>query len=186
MSFRQWSPPLLLVALVALVVLGGVRTVRAGDCPYLIRPSEVTMEIAEVKFVEAIQGQNGVVARVPQEKLDNFRIAVATIRVRKPAGKRLTLAAADLTLHYNHGNSHEVAPCEGISSFSRNADDERDIRINSPAGPGWIKQTTGVRATEATEVYFDAVFHLIERTICEMWLCVGQPTTERARITSGW
>lgn len=144
------------------------------------------MEIAEIKYVDRVEGQGGVTLKVPPDRLNQFRIAFVTIRVKKPAGKAITVAAADLTLHYNHGGSQEVAPCEGISTFSKNLDDERPLTIYRQSGPGWVKQTTSLRSTEATEVYFDALFHLIEPEIREVWLCVAQPTTERGFLTSGW
>jgi len=155
------------------------------ECPYQGLPEGVSMEIAEIRYVEEVRGVDGNVLRIAPEQRDRFRIALVTIRVTKPAGRRLTVAAADFTLHYNHGSAQEVAPCEGISSFSRELEGERNMKMPRMMGPGWIKQTTGLRATEATEVYFDAVFHLVEPEIREVWLCVAQPTRPQAFLTRG-
>jgi len=175
------------VMIAAAYVLGMASNAAAQtECPYLILSRDVTLEIAEIKFIDQVQGVDGNSLRVPTEQQDKFRLALVTIRIKKPAGKRLTVAAADFTLHYNHGSSQEVAPCEGISTFTRNLDDERGMKLFRGAGPGWVKQTTGLKATEASEIYMDAVFHLIEPEIREVWLCVAQPVTEKCFLTNGW
>jgi hypothetical protein len=157
-----------------------------NECPYVLLSRGVTMEIAEIKYVESVQGVDGNTLKMPAEQIDKFRLGVVTVRVEKPTGKRLAIAAADLTLHYNHGQSQEVSPCEGLSTFTRQPDEERPVKLFKGAGPGWIKQTTGLRATEASEIYFDAIFHLVEPDIREVWLCVGQPSTPKAFPTAGW
>ncbi len=160
--------------------------VSAGGCPYVSSPRDVTMEIVEIRYVDSVPGVDGNSMRIPSEHSAKFRVAVVTVKVRKPIGKRLTLAAADLTLHYNHGASQEVAPCEGMSGFSRKIDDERGIKLFRGQGPGWIKQSTGIRLTDLSEVYFDAVFSLIEPQIREVWLYVAQPAMSKPFTTNGW
>jgi len=155
-------------------------------CPYLVRFDQVKMSIAEIRYTTEIQGMDGNRMKMPQDKQDKFRYAVVAIRVRKPAGMRLSLAAADLTIHYYHGTAIEAAPCEGISTFSTTLDVDRPMKLPRMQGPGWTKMTTGARATQASEVYFDAVFAMVEPDTREVWLCVGQPTTTQPYISKGW
>ena len=35
--------------------------------------------------------------------MSKFRVALVTIKITKPSGRRISIAAADLTLHYYHG-----------------------------------------------------------------------------------
>jgi len=160
--------------------------VPLGPFPYPIVSPDVSLEIAEIKFVEFVSGEEGVSLRVSPEDRQKYRIGLVTIRVRKAPGKALTVAAADLTLHYRFGALDEVAPCEGISNFTRTIGEPREMRFFRGAGPGWVKQRTGSDVTAAREGYFDAVFHLIEPDIREVWLCVAQPTTASFYRTAGW
>jgi hypothetical protein len=144
------------------------------------------MEIVDERFAAEVQGSNGVRLRVSPKHKDKFRTAIVTIKVTKPRGRRFRLAAADLTLHYHHGQNREVAPCEGISTFNRTRDEDRPIELSRTMGPGWVKKCTGPRSTQASVVYFDAVFHNVEHNIREAWLCVGQPTTRAAFRSGGW
>jgi hypothetical protein len=60
------------------------------------------------------------------------------------------------------------------------------MKMFNTSGPGWVKQKTGVRSSQASVVYLDAVFHLIEPTISEVWLCVAQPSKPLPFKTKGW
>ena len=156
-------------------VLAGGSTTRG--CPHLVDLQQVKMEVAQIIFVDLVDGAGGTRLRVPDDQRDKFRIAVVTVRVKKPAGMRIEMAAADLTLHYYHGTEVEVAPCEGISAFATVLDIDRQVNLARMPGPGWVKMTTMPRSTQATEVYFDAVFDKVEPDTREVWLCVAQPTT---------
>lgn len=170
-----------------LVLSGSYMSEAAGqDCPYNLGTEDVEMEIVNIIFTDHVPGVTGNRMTVEGERLEKFRIAIVTVKVKKPAGKRLSVAAADLTLHYEAGSTLDVAPCEGLSTFSQVMDMDRPINLPSVAGPGWVKQTTGARCTQADEVYFDATFRGIEPEIGKVWLCVGQPTTTTPFISRGW
>lgn len=154
--------------------------------PFFVPMDQAEVTIAGVLFVDEVQGVDGNRMKVPAKSADKFRYALVTIRIKKPAGAKLTIASADLTLHYYHGNEPEVAPCEGISTFSTSADSERPMKLPQMQGPGWLKQTTGARAAEATEVFVDAVFAMIEPEIKEVWVGISQPSTRAAFISKGW
>ena len=133
-----------------------------------------------------MEGVDGNRMAVPQDRRDKYRYALVTLRIRKPAKLKLTIAAADLALHYFHGNEAEVAPAEGLSTFSTTLDGERPLRIPQMQGPGWVKQTTGTRATEAAEIFCDAAFALVEPDVRECWIAVGQPSTQAPFVSKGW
>jgi hypothetical protein len=174
------------VAALAATADRGLVSLAGGRCPYVTLQGQATAEIAAITFTDVVHGINGVRMKIPDAMKKKFRIALVTIRVRKPAGMRLTIPAAALTLHYYHGSDTECAPCEGISSFSRTLDMDRPVRMSKNPGPGFVKQTTGARSTQSTEVYFEAVFNFIERDIKRCWLCVGQPSASQAYVTQGW
>jgi hypothetical protein len=155
-------------------------------CPYALPLDKVQLEIAEIMFTDLVPGIGGRRMRLGDKGKDKFRFAVATIRVKKPAGMRLTIAAADLTIHYYHGTETEATCCEGISTFSRTLDVDRPMQLASKDGPGFVKQTTGARATQATEVFIDAAFGLFEPDTRECWLCLGQPRTTAPYLSKGW
>jgi hypothetical protein len=152
-----------------------------SDVPLVVPLNEVKMEIKEINYLEQVEG-----LKVQADKRDKYRIALVTIQFTKPAGRAIEVAAADLTLHYTHGGEAEVAPCEGISSFNQTLSEDRAMKMFNQSGPGWIKQRTAVRATQATVVYMDAAFALIEPDISDVWLCVGQPVQIRTFKTPGW
>ena len=101
---------------------GDVRAATFGAsakrCPLALDLSgAVTAEIANAQFFVEVPGVNGNRMQLPPNRRDIHRLAVVTIRITKPAGQRLAVAAADLTLHYWHGSEAEVVPCEGLSGF---------------------------------------------------------------------
>jgi hypothetical protein len=113
----------------------------------------------------------------PDAATEEYRFAVVTLKITKPAGASLSLAAADLTLHYYHGSEMEVAPCEGLSWFKSDADSDVPILMNPIPGPGFIKQTTGPAGTNGTIIYIDAIFGFMEPDTRECWICIGHPAT---------
>jgi len=155
--------------------------VQGSDVPLVVPLSDVKIEIKEIMYLEQVEG-----LKVQADKRDKFRIALVTIQFTKPAGRSVEVAAADLTLHYTHGGEAEVAPCEGISSFNQTLTEDRAMKMFNQSGPGWIKQKTAVRSTQATVVYLDAAFALIEPDISDVWLCVGQPAQTQVFKTGGW
>jgi len=159
--------------------------VRGKTAPLVIPLDQVKIEIANVKFEVEVQGVDGPM-RMPENRRDKYRLALVTLRVRKPPGMKLTVAAADLTFHYWHGSDPEVAPAEGLSSFSTSLEDDRPMKLWQSMGPGWVKQTTNPRATEAGEVYVDVVFHMIEPDTRECWIGVAQPSQQAPYIAKGW
>jgi hypothetical protein len=162
------------------------RPAAGSDCPYLAASAEVSLEIVRIAFTDVVVGTDST-RRLTPEAMEKYRFAVVTIRVNKPAGKALSVAAADLTLHYKHGGDQEVAPCEAISSFSSAEDVDRPVKFSKHPGPGWMKQPAGPRSREAEELYFDAVFSLIEPDIREAWLCVARPANPKPYvIQEGW
>ena len=161
----------------------GVALSQVLGPPALVPLNEIKAEVVNIRYATEVPGDNGILLKV--NDADNYRIAVVTVRIDKPEAKRLLLAAADLTLHYWRGDEFEVAPCEGLSRFSVQADEERPITMFSPSGPGWVKQETSPGTTRAGTVYVDVVFGLIEKDITQAWLFVGQPGTA-ASTTPGW
>jgi hypothetical protein len=159
------------------------------QAPLVIPLNEVRMEIADIFFTTEVQGAQGRAMKMKDpERLKKYRLALVTIKVTKPPRRKLKIAAADLSLHYSHGNGVEVAICEGISVFNRTRDEDRLVHFPRSAGPGFVKQTTGVRATQADVVYFDAVFQGMEPDTRDVWLCVGQPTSRKPFVcrTPAW
>ena len=165
---------------------GTTAAAQQRGCPYATPMDQVQMEIVEIFFTRKVAGVDGNHMEISDEKADQFRLGVVTIKVTKPAGMTLSIAAADLTLHYYHGNNTECAPCEGLSSFSSILEVDRPIKLPRMDGPGFTKQTTGVRSSGASVVYLDAVFGYLEPSISECWLCVGQPSTMGPFLSEGW
>lgn len=155
------------------------------ECPLMVG-SQVKMEVTGVVFMDEVQGTGGRRMTIPEDKRDKWRLGIVTLKVTKPAGTRFTLAAADLALHYYHGEQTEVAPCEGLSSFSSSDDSDRPMELSQTMGPGFTKQTTGAKTTQASVIYMDAVFGFMEPDTSEIWVCLGQPVTDRGfTVASG-
>jgi len=159
--------------------------VRGKTAPLFLPLDQVKIEIANVKFEVEIQGVDGPM-RMPENRRDKYRLALVTLRIRKPPGMKLTIAAADLTFHYYHGTDPEVAPAEGLSYFSTSIDGDRPMKLWQSMGPGWVKQTTNPRATEAGELYVDVVFHMIEPDTRECWVGIAQSCQQAPYIAKGW
>lgn len=172
------------VALLA-VLLGGAPVFAQGAakvaprCPYVLDLKEVRAEIVSAKLVRKTMGTN---RRMEVKKGQcGVRIAVLRIKITKPARKRLTLAGADLTLHYYVGNEPRVATCSGLSSFSASKDAHPQMELSRVSGPGLMKRTTGVKSTRARVIYLDAVFGNVNRDafVRGAWVCIAQPTSTR-------
>jgi hypothetical protein len=161
---------------------------RAADreCPLTVDLKHVNVQIDSISYAEEVPGMDGNSMKLNDEQRAKYRAAVVTLKITKPAGAKLTLAAADLTLHYYNSEGPEVTVCEGLSFFSTAKDMDRPIKLPRQSGPGFVKQTTGPAATQATTLYVDAVFGLIESDISDAWIAVGQPTTAAPYATTGW
>lgn len=151
----------------------------ARTCPYLLKAPDCGAEITRIVFMDQVKGNTYTTTELTGEKRDKYRYAVVSLKISKPAGRRLALAAADLTLHYYHGDQTEVSPCEGISAFAANPDADPPIEMNKYPGPGFLKQTTGAACTQASCVYLDAVFTHLEQDTRECWICVAQPASSQ-------
>jgi hypothetical protein len=148
-------------------------------CPYqIVEDAGMTAEIVNIFFTDRVDGQT-YRYEVSDERKAKYRYAIVSLKITKPAGKRLSLAAADLTLHYYHGNYMEVAECGGLSWFKNDNDSDAPLQVNRYWGPGFLKKTTGARCTKASVVYIDAVFQSMEQDTKECWICVAQPLTRQ-------
>jgi hypothetical protein len=158
-------------------MIGNTTSPSARTCPYHVQLGPQTqMEIVRMSFTNRIEGLLGQ-REFPDQPKEEYRFAVVTLKITKPAGASLSLAAADLTLHYYHGGEMEVAPCEGLSWFKSEAESDSPILMNPIPGPGFIKQTTSRTGTNGTVAYIDAVFGFMEPDTRECWICIGHPAT---------
>lgn len=176
---RAWvlAVPLVLLCCVALLIaeIGLTR-----DVPGLFRLDEdVQVKIYNVSFV---RDYDGILRRFRASRPDRFRGAVVTLEISKPAGKRIALHVADLSLHYyrDQAEDYDVAPCDGLSTFSVAPDVDRPMQFAR-----WLRQSTGASTTRASVVYIDAFFQNMEPGTNDMWLCIAQPATPRYTST-GW
>jgi hypothetical protein len=160
-----------------------------ADCPLVLDMSEgISGETVNVQFVDEVHGVAGNQIVLTPEQKAKFRLALVTFKIRKPAGKRVSLAAADCTLHYYHADKAEVAPSEGISQFSASngPDVERPMDLSRSMGPGFVKAITGAKATAADEVFVDVVFCFMEPDTNNCWMCVAQPLSKKPFTSQGW
>jgi hypothetical protein len=155
--------------------IGHAENQPTRTCPHLLPLGpQCQVQIVRMSFTDHVESLL-YLHRIPDSARDEYRFAVVTLKITKPAGASLSLAAADLTLHYYHGNKTEVAPCEGLSWFKRDANAHAPLLMNPVPGPGFIKQTTSPGGTAGTTVYIDAVFGFMEPDTRECWVCFGQP-----------
>ena len=155
--------------------LGHAESQAPRTCPHIMQlGAQYQVEIERISFTDHVESLL-YLHQIPDAARGEYRFAVITLRITKPAGQSLSLAAADLTLHYYHGDETEVAPCEGLSWFKNDSGSQTPILMNPVPGPGFIKQTTGPDGTAATTVYLDAVFGFMEPDTRECWICVGHP-----------
>jgi hypothetical protein len=157
--------------------LGHAESPSTQTCPHLLPLGpQCQVEIVRMSFTDHVESLL-YLHQIPDSARQEYRFAVVTLKITKPAGQGLSLAAADLTLHYYHGHETEVAPCEGLSWFKRTPESQAPILMNPAPGPGFIKQTTSPEGTAGTTVYIDAVFGFMEPDTRECWLCLGHPAT---------
>ena len=156
-------------------MIGHAENQSTRTCPHFMPLGpQYQVEIVRMSFTDRVESLL-YLHQIPDPARGEYRFAVVTLKITKPAGASLSLAAADLTLHYYHGNETEVAPCEGLSWFKRDSSADVPILMNPVPGPGFIKQTTSPAGTAGTIVYLDAVFGFMEPDTRECWICLGQP-----------
>jgi len=168
----------------ALIVVCGVYLAfaqwgGASQPPLCLAVKDVKLRIVEATFVTKLEG---VSSRFEEQKPDQFRGLVLTIEVKKPAGGDLTLVAADYALHYRYGDSSDVAPCHGLSTFSTRKDEDRPMNLFKS---GYGRTTTGLSTTKAETVFVDVFFMNMEPETSEIHLLVAQPVGATFR-TTGW
>ena len=175
------------VLLAGITMFAQIPAPSALECPILLDfQGGVSGEVIGVQFIDRIDGVKGNKIELKDEQKAKFRLALVTYKIRKPANKSLTLAAADVTLHYNHGDKTEVAPSEGLSFFSTTRDGERPMDLSQSMGPGFVKSTTTAKCIAATEIYADSVFCFMEPETRECWVCIGQPLSRKPVVTQGY
>ena len=175
------------VLLAGITMFAQVPSPSALECPMLLDfQGGISGEVVNVQFIERVDGVRGNKIELNAEQKGKFRLAIVTYKIKKPAGKSITLAGADVTLHYNHGDKTEVAPSEGISYFSTTQDGERPMDLSTSMGPGFVKSTTTAKCVAATEVFVDSVFCFMEPETREAWICIGQPLSRKPFVTPGY
>ena len=144
-------------------------------------------ELVGLRFTERVEGSNRDIF-VNEDRLDDYRIGVAIIRIDKPAGQEFTLACADVTLHYYHsGDTGEVTACRGLSSFSTVLETDRELELQpANSGPGFLKKTTLSAATAASTVYIEAMFSSMEHSTREAWIAIGHVDAAAPLVSAGW
>jgi hypothetical protein len=169
-----------------LVVLGLVVVLGAAEeppCPGVCRLSELHVSIQDAQFVETLESGS---ITMRQAEPDKFRIAAVTLRIEKPEGLAITLPAADVSLHYARQNDdYDVAPCQALSNFTVNRNEDRKLEVQTSAGPAWVKIRTGTATRQASAIYVDAVFATIQKDVNRLWIVIGQPATP-GYPTRGW
>jgi hypothetical protein len=174
---------LVLGSIIIGLLLTGVVYAAARIIPGFFPSDEGKVTIVGVKYLTKVAADGG---SMEESDADKYRYAVVTFRIEKPAGKELTLAAADVTLHYERADgSYDIAPCEGLGGFTVNKDEDRTIQMPNFSGPGWVKIKTGSATRTAATVYADAVFGKIEPSVSALWLGIAQPASSQF-ATKGW
>ena len=151
----------------------------ATECPLVLDLDQIKATVVAVRFTREVAGSKGDRRRIADKELAQQRLAVVTLRVTKPTKTQLILAAADLSLHYSTGGMADVAPCEGLSTFSVTQSAPRPIELGREGGPGSVKQTTDATTNEPGTVYIDAVFRMTPQKSGNLWVCVAQPGTPK-------
>ena len=175
-----------IVVAACIMTAGGAEKGSSRECPLTLGP-QCQVEIDSIIFMDQLEVTR-YKYKISEEKLYKMRYALVCLKITKPTGKRLTLAAADLTLHYYNGEDTEVAPCSGLSTFGKYNDADRPYQLRQYSGPGFTKKTTGARSTQSGVVYIDALFQAMEPDTKECWICVAQPTTSQPYVcpTPAW
>jgi len=141
----------------------------AAGAPDLVDWSRVKLEIVGVTFVRKLEGLNGTFEEPEPAK---YRGMLLTLRLTKPEGDELHLLAPDFTVHYRYGESSDVSPCRGMSTFSTSPDVDRPVRFFSN---GYGAMTTGAATQKAATVYLDLFFENMEPDTRDIHLLVARP-----------
>lgn len=139
------------------------------------------IEVISVRFTDEIQGQYGKMTMhaTHEQAQEELKFCVATLRITKPAGRRITLAAADLAVHFWRGDEPRVIGCTGLSSFDTEKEAPRPLQIAPTEGFLFVRSSTGARTTQAAEVFIDAVFVFVPADARQLWVCLAQPIDKR-------
>jgi|GEM_PF-2303363 len=150
-----------------------------GKAPGCFELQQARFKIVDVQFVAKLTGTD---ARFEQSQPDKYRGIVVTLQVTKPAGEPLTLYAQDFSLHYRFGDGFDVAPCQGISGFSRDHDVDRPMYLSAS---GRRSSSAGTSTRKASTVYIDLFFDGMEPTTSELHVLLAQPIMS-SFTTGGW
>ena len=144
-------------------------------------------ELVGLRFLERVEGSNRSIF-INEDNIGKYRMGVATIAITKPAGAELTIACADVTLHYYYdGDSSDVLPCIGLSTFSTVENTDREIELRPVnTGPGLLKKATRSASNASSAVFIDAVFTGLEPTTREAWIAIGNVDAPGPFIAEGW
>ncbi|MEE8580945.1 MAG: hypothetical protein V3T33_05075 [Myxococcota bacterium] len=179
MRFIPGCPPVVqsgLASTVALAILcttgiGSAEdaTVPSRPVPTLLRLDQVAIQLVDARFVTEYEGTDN---RYEAGEPDEYRAVVITLELTKQAGQKVVLSAPDLALHYYHGDSTDVLPCNGISGFSTERDTDRPMVLLER---GYGRSVTGVATAKAEKVYVDVFFDYLEPDTTDLYLLLAQP-----------
>ena len=155
------------------------QTNTSSDVPGAVDRGRISAKVVEVKYVTQLEGVN---ARYKQDKPEMYRGLVLTLEVTKPAGEELKLYAQDFSPHYAYEGGFDIAPCQGISTFSTEKEADRPF-ILSTAGRGCA--STGTTTTRACKLYVDLFFDMMESSTRKLHLMLARPASP-AFETRGW
>jgi hypothetical protein len=180
---RTFAAPALLLFLVPLI-LGATGRASAGgdvsDIPQVIDMSKIKIEIVNALYVKKLDAAN---AKFDiGDEGNKYRGLVLTLRIQKPEGEELRLNAQDLSLHYRYGQESDIAPCNGVSTYSTQKDMDRTMSLFKVSRG---TSATGTATTQASVVYVDLFFNYIEADTSDMYLLVAQPVGVHYK-SSGW
>jgi hypothetical protein len=185
--FRSLASAAVASALVAIGLVAGCAPVsrEGGDaagtvgrmgCPAFVDiQNGIAAEIVSVRLSDEIQGMDRKLVMPPVRHQERLKFCTVTLRITKPAGRRLTLAAADLTAHFWRRDEPQVTSCLGLSPFSIEKDSFRPMQFMPTEGFLFIRASTGASTTPAAEVFVDAVFPFVPADAGQLWICLGQP-----------
>ena len=156
-------------------------TVGRMGCPAFVDlQNGVAAEIVSVRLSDEIQGTKLVMP--PRQQQERLKLCLVTLRITKPAGQRLTLAAADLTAHFWRRDEPQVTSCVGLSPFSIEKDAFRPMQFVVPTEVFFVRASTGVSTTQAAEVFVDAVFPFVPADAGQLWVCLSQPICKQPYV----
>lgn len=170
--------------LAASLILGATGRGAAGgdvsEIPQIIDMSKVKIEIIGALYVKKLDATN---AKFDiGEEGNKYRGLVLTLRIQKPEGEELRLNAQDLSLHYRYGQESDIAPCNGLSTYSTQKDMDRTMSLFKISRG---TSATGTSTTQASVVYVDLFFNYIESDTSDLHLLVAQPAGAYYK-SSGW